>query len=39
MGAYDSYLRGQLEDFRLPEDEIARALQAIEPLPKPADVT
>jgi tryptophan synthase beta chain len=38
MGAYDAYLHGQLEDFALPEDEIARALKAIEPLPKPAGV-
>jgi hypothetical protein len=33
---YDNYLQGKLEDFELPEDEIARALRAIEPLPKPA---
>jgi len=38
LGAYDAYLHGQLEDFALPENEIARALQAIEPLPKPAGV-
>jgi tryptophan synthase beta chain len=38
LGAYDAYLSGQLEDFELPEAEIARALQAIEPLPKPAGV-
>jgi len=38
MGAYDAYLHGELEDFSLPEEEIARALQAIEPLPKPAGV-
>jgi tryptophan synthase beta chain len=38
LGAYDAYLHGQLEDFELPEDEIARALHAIEPLPKPAGV-
>ncbi len=36
LGAYDAYLTGKLEDFELPEDEIARALRAIEPLPKPA---
>jgi tryptophan synthase beta chain len=36
MAAYDNYLQGKLEDFELPEDEIARALRAIEPLPKPA---
>ncbi len=38
MGAYDAYLQGRLEDFELPEEEIQRALQAIEPLPKPAGV-
>jgi tryptophan synthase beta chain len=36
LGAYDAYLHGGLEDFALPEDEIERALKAIEPLPKPA---
>ena len=36
LGAYDAYLHGKLEDFELPEEEIARALAAIEPLPKPA---
>src|SRR6187431_534352 len=36
MAAYDDYLAGRLEDFALPEDEIQRALAAIEPLPKPA---
>jgi tryptophan synthase beta chain len=39
LGAYDAYLHGQLEDFEFPEDEIARALTAIEPLPKPAGVS
>jgi tryptophan synthase beta chain len=38
LGAYDAYLTGKLEDFELPEEEIARALEAIEPLPKPAGV-
>jgi tryptophan synthase beta chain len=38
LGAYDAYLHGQLEDFELPE-QIARALTAIEPLPKPAGVS
>ena len=38
LGAYDAYLTGKLEDFELPEAEIARALLAIEPLPKPAGV-
>ena len=36
MAAYDDYLAGRLEDFELPEEEIQRALEAIEPLPKPA---
>src|SRR3954471_10162262 len=39
LGAYDAYLSGKLEDYELPEAEIARALEAIEPLPKPAGVT
>ena len=39
LGAYDAYLHGQLEDYELPEDEIAQALAAIEPLPKPAGVS
>jgi tryptophan synthase beta chain len=36
MAAYESYLHGSLEDFELPEEEIRRALRAIESLPKPA---
>ena len=36
MAAYDRYLAGDLEDFALPDEEIARALEAIESLPKPA---
>jgi tryptophan synthase beta chain len=36
MGAYDRFLAGELEDFELPDDEIARALRAIEALPRPA---
>ena len=36
MAAYEAYLQGRLEDFELPEQEIERALRAIEPLPKPA---
>jgi tryptophan synthase beta chain len=35
MAAYDDYLHHRLEDHELPEAEIARALRAIEPLPKP----
>jgi tryptophan synthase beta chain len=36
MGAYDNYLAGKLEDVALDEDEIDRALRAIEGLPTPA---
>jgi tryptophan synthase beta chain len=36
MGAYDNYLAGELEDVALDEDEIGRALHAIEGLPTPA---
>jgi tryptophan synthase beta chain len=36
LGAYDVYLAGNLEDVALPEEEIERALKAIEALPKPA---
>jgi tryptophan synthase beta chain len=39
LGAYDAYLTGKLEDFELPEAEIARALAAIESLPKPAGIS
>jgi tryptophan synthase beta chain len=35
LGAYDAYLAGELEDFALPDEEIERALKAIDPLPKP----
>src|SRR4029450_6138340 len=34
LGAYDAYFSGKLEDFALPDAEIERALQAIEPLPE-----
>ena len=36
MGAYDNYLAGKLEDVALDEDEMKRALRAIEGLPTPA---
>jgi tryptophan synthase beta chain len=36
MGAYDKYFAGQLEDVALDEDEMGRALRAIEGLPAPA---
>ena len=35
LAAYEAYLRGQLQDHALPEDEMQRALDAIESLPKP----
>ncbi|MBW1659193.1 MAG: TrpB-like pyridoxal phosphate-dependent enzyme [Deltaproteobacteria bacterium] len=35
MAAYDAYFSGKLHDYELPEEEIERALRAIEPLPKP----
>jgi tryptophan synthase beta chain len=36
MAAYDNYFAGELEDVALDEDEIERALRAIEGLPTPA---
>jgi tryptophan synthase beta chain len=36
MAAYDNYFAGKLEDVALEEDEIQRALQAVEGLPVPA---
>jgi tryptophan synthase beta chain len=36
MAAYDKYLAGDLEDLALPEEEIERALAAIQGLPVPA---
>jgi hypothetical protein len=36
MAAYDNYLAGKLEDVALDEQEIDRALRAIEGLPTPA---
>ncbi len=35
LAAYDAYFSGKLHDYELPEEEIERALRAIEPLPKP----
>jgi tryptophan synthase beta chain len=35
LAAYDAYFFGQLHDYELPEEEINRALKAIEQLPKP----
>jgi tryptophan synthase beta chain len=36
LSAYDAHFAGKLEDLALPEQEIERALKAIEALPKPA---
>jgi len=36
MAAYDNYLAGKLEDVALDEDEMDRALRAIEGMPTPA---
>jgi tryptophan synthase beta chain len=36
LGAYDAYLAGKLEDIALADEEIERALEAIEALPRPA---
>jgi tryptophan synthase beta chain len=36
LAAYDNYLAGKLEDVALDEDEMSRALHAIEGLPSPA---
>ena len=36
MAAYDNYFAGKLEDVALDEDEMGRALQAIDGLPSPA---
>ncbi|MBU2498933.1 MAG: TrpB-like pyridoxal phosphate-dependent enzyme [Proteobacteria bacterium] len=35
MAAYEAYMRGQLSDHALPEEEIHRALEDIAKLPKP----
>jgi tryptophan synthase beta chain len=36
MAAYDNYFAGELEDVALDEEEMQRALRAIEGLPTPA---
>jgi hypothetical protein len=36
MAAYDNYLAGKLEDVALAEDELERALRALDGLPVPA---
>jgi hypothetical protein len=35
LAAYDAYLGGKLEAFEFSDSEMARALKAIEGLPKP----
>jgi tryptophan synthase beta chain len=35
LTGYDKYFRGQLTDYALPEDELAKSLDAIKDLPKP----
>ncbi|HOD34997.1 MAG TPA: TrpB-like pyridoxal phosphate-dependent enzyme [Syntrophales bacterium] len=35
LASYDAYLSGQLEKYELPDEEIQRALRAIEKFPKP----
>ncbi len=35
MSAYEAFLDGTLEDFELPQEEIDRAIRAIQDLPKP----
>jgi len=35
LASYDAYLSGQLEKYELPDEEIQRALKAIEKFPKP----
>jgi len=39
LAAYEAYFRGKLQDHPLPEEEIERALKAIENLPKPKQYT
>jgi len=36
MAAYDNHFAGKLVDYALDDEEIARALRAIEGLPTPA---
>ena len=39
LAAYESYLRGNLSDHELPQEQIDNALKDIEPLPKPNQAT
>jgi tryptophan synthase beta chain len=35
LASYDAYFSGRLENYELPDEEIQRALRAIEKFPKP----
>ena len=35
LTGYDKYLRGQLTDYALPEDDLRKSLDSIKDLPKP----
>ena len=35
LSGYDSFFRGRLSDYSLPDDELAKSLEAIKDLPKP----
>jgi tryptophan synthase beta chain len=37
MGAYDAYLKGEMQDTRLSDADIARSLAALEGLPRPQE--
>jgi hypothetical protein len=37
MSAYEAFNDGTLEDFQLPQEEIDRAIRAIQDLPKPPE--
>jgi tryptophan synthase beta chain len=39
LAAYEAFFRGQLQDYPMPEEDIERALRAIEDLPKPKQYT
>ncbi len=39
LKAYDDFFANNLEDYPMPEEEVKRALRAIEGLPKPGSVT
>jgi tryptophan synthase beta chain len=39
LAAYEAFFRGKLQDYPMPEEDIERALRAIEDLPKPKQYT